>query len=383
MLRALPAFGLGFVLALALDQTIRLLAPPPANENRHWYLQTVQYHPVLGWSGYPNFVSTKDGIPIQTNSLGYRDREPVEAEDSQRTSVLFLGDSFTWGDEVSVEERFTSLLESSCGLRCDRLPAIRAINRGIIGYGTAQSLLDYLLTPEKRPLEIVILALYTGNDLTDNAAPDSPSGPRPRLIRCNRESAGWDLCLEGVPVPPVVDWPEHRLVNTRGAIARGFGWSGLITLAGQRRAPGFLIEKRIAGQMGDALNALPFPIVERTSEAPITDRIGQLETILRALKRAISGGGTAFGVMVFPSARAHAGDAGDELREYGEILGVLDRLDIPFADYYEETKGLRWEDLYSGIQGHWRASGHQEAAKLLRSLLVTLGEDAGEVESSR
>jgi len=50
----------------------------------------------------------------------------------------------------------------------------------------------------------------------------------------------------------------------------------------------------------------------------------------------------------------------------------LGRLDIPFVDYYERTKGLRWEDLYSGTQGHWRASGHQEAATLLRSLLVTL-----------
>jgi hypothetical protein len=29
-------------------------------------------------------------------------------------------------------------------------------------------------------------------------------------------------------------------------------------------------------------------------------------------------------------------------------------------------------DLYSGDQGHWRASGHREAATLLRSLLVTL-----------
>ena len=370
------------LLALALDQAIRLLPRSTTTENRHWYLQTVQYHPVLGWSGFPNFVSTKDGIPIRTNSLGYRDREPVEA-DGQRPGVLVLGDSFTWGDEVRLEERFTTLLEASCGLQCDRLPAIRTINRGIIGYGTAQSLLAYLLAREEQPFEMVILALYTGNDLTDNADLESPSGPRPRLIRCSRERTGWDLCLEGVPVPPVVDWPEHRVVSTRGAIARRFGWSGLIALAGERRAPGFLIEKRIAGQMGNALNVLPFPIVERSSETPITDRIGQLETILRALKRTIREGGRAFGVILFPSARVYAGDANDELQEYREILRVLQRLDIPIADFYEETKGLRWEDLYSGIQGHWRASGHQEAAKLLRPLLVTLRADAGEVASSR
>jgi lysophospholipase L1-like esterase len=374
--RALPALGFGIVLALVCDQAIRLLYSPPANESRHWSAQTVQYHPVLGWSGYPNFVATKDGIRIQTNSLGYRDREPPDVEDPRKPGVLFLGDSFTWGDEVAAEDRFTDLLEASCGSLCDRLPRIRAINKGTIGYGTAQSLLDYLLARGERPFDVVILALYSGNDLTDNAAIDSPTGPRPRLIRCDGErprgERGQDLCLEGVPVPPVVDWPEHRLIDPRHTTARTFGWSGLFAFAAQRRAPKFVLEKRIADQMADMAKALPFPIVERTSEAPIEDRVGQLEAILRAFKRTVSEGGKSFGVMVFPSARVYAGDPEGELQEYREIVAVLDRLDIPFVDYYEQTKNLQSKDLYSGDQGHWRVSGHQQAATLLRSLLVTL-----------
>src|SRR4030095_9652314 len=133
-----------------------------------------------------------------------------------------------------------SLLETSCGLQCDRLPPIQAINKGIIGYGTTQSFLQYVLARDERPFELVILDLFTGNYLTDNAAVDSPSGPRPRLIRCDPESAGQELCLEGVPVPPVVDWPAHRLIDPDGEVARTFGWSGLIALASQRRAPRFL-----------------------------------------------------------------------------------------------------------------------------------------------
>jgi lysophospholipase L1-like esterase len=360
------------MLALAVDQTARLLLPPErTGEGGRWYMRTVQYHPILGWSGHPNFAETNDGIRFQTNSLGYRDREPVEPENGQKLRVLFLGDSFTWGDEVKLEERFSSLLEASCGLQCDRLPPIQAINTGIIGYGTAQSFLQYVLTRKEHRFDVVILGLFTGNDLTDNAAVDSPSGPRPRLIPCDPKSAGQELCLEGVPVAPVVDWPEHRLINPRGEIARTFGWSGMITLASRRRAPGFLIEKRIA-DMREVLNPLPFPIVERTSEAPIEDRIGQLTAILAALDQTIRGEGKAFGVLVFPSARVYAGDAGDELREYREVLAVLDGLDIPFVDYYEKTKDSRWENLFFGLQDHWRPSGHQEAAKLLRQLLVAL-----------
>ena len=367
------ALGLGVLLALAADQIIGRLLPPAAHQDQPWYLQTVQYHAILGWSGYPNFVGIRDGRPVRTNSLGYRDRERAEADDEQKPGVLFLGDSFTWADEVALEDRFTSLLEASCGLECDRLPAIRAVNRGVIGYGTAQSFLDYLLVRKQGPFQAVVLALYTGNDLVDNAVVDSASGPRPRLIRCDRDGARDGLCLEGVPVRPVLDWPEHRVISPRGWVSRTFGWSGLISMASERRAPGFLIERRVAGQAKDLLKAVPFPIVERISNDPIEDPIAQLEAILRSLDRTVRAEGRAFAVMLFPSARVYDGTADGELKNYREIVGMLDRLHIPFVDYYENTKGAQVDDLYFGSEGHWRPSGHQEAAKLLRPLLVRMG----------
>jgi hypothetical protein len=372
--RPVVACGFGLVLALMLDQTVRWIVPPePISADRPRYLQTVQYHPILGWSGYPNFAETNDGIRYETNSLGYRDREPVEVKEGQKARVLFLGDSFTWGDEVSAEDRFTDLLAASCGSHCDGLPPIHAINRGIIGYGTAQSLLQYLLTRREQPFDIVVLSLFSGNDLTDNAVVDSPSGPRPRLIRCDRENAGHALCLEGVPVPPVVDWPEHRLISPRGEVARTFGWSGLVRMASQRRPPRGLLDKRVADQMGDAMKSLPFRVIQRTSNAAVENRIGQLEDILGAFDRIIRGDGKSFGVLVFPSARVYAGKADDELRDYRAIVGVLNRLDIPVADFYERTKDSRWQDLFFEMDGHWRPSGHEEAATLLRTLLVSRG----------
>jgi hypothetical protein len=247
---------------------------------------------------------------------------------------------------------------------------IQSINQGIIGYGTAQSYLQYLLTRQEHRFDVVILSLFAGNDLTDNAAVDSHSGPRPRLIRCEADRNA--LCLEGVPVPPVVDWPEHRLLNPRGEFAEAFGWSGLVALASRRRAPGFLIERRITDQTDGMLKSVPFPVVKRTSDAAIKDRIGQLEAILGAMDNTIREEGKAFGVLLFPSARVYAGEAGDELRDYREILNVLGRLDIPFADYYGKTKDARWEDLFFELQGHWRPAGHQQAAALLRELLVEM-----------
>jgi lysophospholipase L1-like esterase len=361
------------MLALALDQAIFLFpsSEPIAGEEHPRYLRTVQYHPILGWSGYPNLIDSNDGIDIRTNSLAYRDREPVQADD-QKLRVLFAGDSFTWGDEVRVEDRFTNVVEAYCERQCGGLPPIRAINKGIIGYGTDQAFLQYLVTREEQRFDMVVLSLFTGNDLTDNAVVDSPSGPRPRLIRCDRDGRDQQLCLEGVPIPPVLDWPEHRWVNPRGRLARTFDWSGLITLASSRRAPRFLIEARIAREMEKASHALPFPMIERTSDSPIADRVGQLEAILGAFDRSVRAGGQAFGVLLFPSALVYAGELDDELREYHEVLNVLRRLNIPFADYYETTKGSQLNDLYFGRQGHWRPKGHEEAAKLVLPLLSSL-----------
>jgi hypothetical protein len=144
-------------------------------------------------------------------------------------------------------------------------------------------------------------------------------------------------------------------------------------MAIERRAPRFLIERRIADQMNGLLKAVPFPVVERRSNDPIEDQIDQLEAILRALDRTVRAGGRAFGVLVFPSARVYDGTAAGEFKNYREIVRMLDRLHIAFADYYENTRDLPLEDLYFGTEGHWRPSGHQEAAKLLRPLLVRLG----------
>jgi hypothetical protein len=124
--------------------------------------------------------------------------------------------------------------------------------------------------------------------------------------------------------------------------------------------------------MDAVASAVAFPVVERTSADPVADPVGQMEAILAGLDRTIRGEGRAFGVLVFPSALTYEGDAG-ELRNYREVLDVLRRLGIPFADYYERTRDASWEDLFFGLQDHWRSSGHEEAASLVRELLATLG----------
>jgi hypothetical protein len=70
-----------------------------------------RFDPELGWSAAPHAGSQSTTanrtIWSQHNGLGLRERE---LSDIASDRILFLGDSFTWGFDADVNERFTDLL---------------------------------------------------------------------------------------------------------------------------------------------------------------------------------------------------------------------------------------------------------------------------------
>jgi hypothetical protein len=67
---------------------------------------------------------------ITVNSLGYRGPEPAEVMDKQTLTILFAGDSFTWGYLVSDEETLPSQLQRRLARNC---PGVTVLNAGIGG----------------------------------------------------------------------------------------------------------------------------------------------------------------------------------------------------------------------------------------------------------
>jgi len=150
-----------------------------------------RYDPELGWLPVPNASATYHGsrtIAVRSNSIGLRD---VEHDRSARPTVLFLGDSFTWGYDVGQNERFTELLR-------DRLPGTRIVNAGVVGYGTDQ---EYLLLARLWPTfepTIVVLIFCADNDRQDNATNvSSPGYYKPYL----EQAADGNWRIAGQPVP--------------------------------------------------------------------------------------------------------------------------------------------------------------------------------------
>jgi lysophospholipase L1-like esterase len=112
---------------------------------------------------YP-FVGSGFVMKIETNAQGFRDSDWRPAEAGEKT-IVFAGDSFTFGQGVNIDDRFDTqlaqLLDAS-GHSC------RLINTGVNGWGTLQQkrfLLDHFVRLQP---DILVLT-FCGNDPFNDA----------------------------------------------------------------------------------------------------------------------------------------------------------------------------------------------------------------------
>ena len=101
--------------------------------HRDW----VQFDPILGYrfikNLYARIFRNSHKFVIQTNAQGFRNNESFDKLEIGKPTVLAIGDSYTAGDGVSNQERFTDILGGQLGFNL--------INGGLSGSGTDQQLL--------------------------------------------------------------------------------------------------------------------------------------------------------------------------------------------------------------------------------------------------
>ena len=106
---------------------------------------------------------------VRINSDGLHDQEHslIKAPDTIRIAVL--GDSYPEALSVSLDEAFWWVMGKKLQ-ECDAFPGkkIEVLNFGVSGYGTAQELLTLREQVWKYSPDIVMLAVTTNNDITDN-----------------------------------------------------------------------------------------------------------------------------------------------------------------------------------------------------------------------
>jgi hypothetical protein len=106
---------------------------------------------------------------VRINSEGLRDQEHSLTKPPDTIRIAVVGDSYPEGFSVSLEETFWWVMGKKLQ-ECNAFPGkkIEVLNFGVSGYGTAQELLTLRNQVWKFSPDIVMLAVTTNNDITDN-----------------------------------------------------------------------------------------------------------------------------------------------------------------------------------------------------------------------
>lgn len=125
--------------------------------------------PSRGWAGWPGMsgLYMEEGRAwLSYNSAGYRDREHTVAKAEGDYRIALIGDSFTEARGIPLKDTFWSVL----GHRLARCPGLAGrtpeiLNFGVSGYGPAQELVTLRRDALRFSPDLVIMAVYTGNDI--------------------------------------------------------------------------------------------------------------------------------------------------------------------------------------------------------------------------
>lgn len=203
-----------------VELVLRVADPRVLREGQSERIIAYRHDTELGWAPVPDSeftVTAERRIHVRHNSLSLRD---IELSASGKPRILFVGDSFVWGNDVEAEERFTELLRK-------QMPGYDIVNAGVSGYGTDQEYLWLKRLWDRIEPAAVVLMFTVVNDRWDNTSnvrydgyfkPYFATAPDGRLV------------LSGLPVPKPrqLYFKENALVhNLWLARAAVFAWMAL------------------------------------------------------------------------------------------------------------------------------------------------------------
>lgn len=202
-----------------------------------------------GWISKPFIREWKifNNKVLNTNSRGFRGKEEYSyGRNKDKIRIMILGDSFTFGEEVSDNEIYSFYLQGM-------IPHAEVMNLGVHGYGHDQMLI--LLKEEivKYKPEIVILG-FLHLDMKRNVL-NFRDYAKPKFVLNNNQ-----LMLTGVPVPTIEetikwDWARPRVIDIFSIVRQKFRkFSGLYIKEKEKVTKAILTEMI---QVIDSNDAIP------------------------------------------------------------------------------------------------------------------------------
>lgn len=169
------------------------------------YVKKISPDPLIGHEHAPNRQLRLMGVDFQTNSKGLRDREFSYDRVAGKRRILMLGDSFTVGWGVALEDTFSKRIErlyAAIGIDTE------VINTGVGNYNTIQEVQYFLTEGYKYKPDVVVL-----NFFVNDAEPLTSDAPPSALMRvcytCVVVAGRLDTVMRRFFGKP--DWSEYYL----------------------------------------------------------------------------------------------------------------------------------------------------------------------------
>lgn len=338
----LARVAMPFVEHGADDASHRRLWVAEHSDTREIYYEFDAFDPALGWRSKPKL---RDRVvfgdkTLNTNSLGLRGRREYDIlKQPGSTRILVLGDSFTFGDEVSDNETFSHYLG-------ELLPNAEVMNFGMHGYGHDQMLLLYREVGRQFRPDVVVLG-FVYSDIYRNLL-SFRDYSKPRFV-----ADGKGLRLDNSPVPT----PEETLAREP---LRSKLWDALQLARTLVAARGERLEGRARALSLRILDAL----VEETRADGAVPVFLYLPTGLEVAGLEVTG------LEVEPEMLKRS----EQLREREAFL--LDHCalrEVPCASARGEFSAAAATGVRFSTGLHWGPAGHRASAAALAKLLRSAG----------
>ncbi len=348
-----------------------------------------------GWTlrpGASGWNAREGDAFVSINREGFRGPEMSVAKPPDTIRIAVLGDSFTEAQQVAEDKTFSAVM----GRDLAAYPAlagrkVEMLNLGVNGYGTAQELMTLRHQAWQFSPDIVVLAVFTGNDIVNNSVTLETERCRPFF-----ELRDGEL----VPTGPLFDSPvtraqcmmrfESRLRfdPRQSAVIRMIddGWRAI-----KDRLPGKHRHHRHRDLEGSELGISDL-IYQPPADPQWRDAWRVTEALIEQINREAKAHGAAFlavtltnGVQVWPDPAVRA--------QYMRRLGVAD---LSYPDRRIETLGRRdgfavlvlappmaayaeqhhqflhgFTNTKTG-EGHWNELGHRVGGGLIAARLCEM-----------
>jgi hypothetical protein len=371
---ALIVFGFGVALGLA-DVGVRV-----AN---WWFPYFYCYDDYRGWGlnpGTHGWYQREGAAYVRINHDGFRGPDYHARKPAQVIRVAVLGDSYVEAIQVPEDKILTAVIGRELG-DCPVLKGkrVEVMNFGVDGYGTAQELITLRRKVWQYSPDIVVLAIFLGNDVRNNSVLLEGDQCRP-FYRYEHGS----LTLTG----PLVNSPGYRMWCAARFDYRDLRLVGLFDNAWE-------IVKHGAGAPSAELpaeRAINYDIYKPPADQAWEDAWQVTEALIREMNDEVRNHRAMF-IAVTEDTSIQVWPEPQTRRRFEEKLGVSDLfyperriaelgrrnnfavLNLaPVLQLYAETHHVflhGFQNTPMGF-GHWNEAGHEQAGRAIAATLCNM-----------